>query len=276
LSTERAQYFKDASVAYPGDLYVDKDDIFVIYAWNSSASLKIHAHFMILDVHGNKVHNDVPITLTSDRAVCSGSMSCMTGTLVSAMARIDSGSAKRGQCYVKLCLAKNQSNNEQDMMLLDQGYLTNSSDVGWPRGKMEDAMSGEGYTHTVQVAAPGAGNELVLTVPANAVYNVKAAMIPLVTSSAVANRNVEIVEDDGTNIFFKSPANTVQTASLNWRYNVEQDTQRQGNNNGDLGLSIPLENRLLPGYRLRTITSNMDVGDAYSACWFLVQEWISP
>ena len=120
-------------------------------------------------------------------------------------------------------------------------------------------------------ADPAANTEIAVTVPAYATWRVMGATATLVTSAAVANRLVTLIVDDGANELFRVNAAVTQAASLTYSYSFASavsDTVVPGN-------VVKLPQLIIKsGYRIRTLTTNLQAGDDWSAMRLLVEEWV--
>lgn len=113
---------------------------------------------------------------------------------------------------------------------------------------------------------PAVNTEISQTVPAGFVWRLVAIRFSLQTDANVANRSVSLNIDDGTaNIPIALPASAVQAASLGVFY--------QGVANGVTAAVVGIQQiglppggvLMLPGWRVRTVTSLIQAGDNYSA-----------
>lgn len=114
-------------------------------------------------------------------------------------------------------------------------------------------------------ADPAAGAEASVTVPAGETWELESVRVTLVASAVVANRRVRLVIDDGVNILAEIVAGLDQTATQTITYSYTADGyETVATRSGILQQGIP---RMLlgAGYRIRTITAAIDVGDNYSA-----------
>ena len=101
-----------------------------------------------------------------------------------------------------------------------------------------------------------------------------ALQVQLVSSSQVANRELALTFDDGATVFARVPSGFSHAASLTIVYaafhhaprnTVAQDTTR----------NLPLPRiDLQGGYRINTVTTNLQTLDNYAAPQLLVEEWI--
>jgi hypothetical protein len=114
---------------------------------------------------------------------------------------------------------------------------------------------------------PAAGAEALVTVPAGVQWELYSVGITLVTSATVANRFPHLVIDDGTNIVANLVPAAAQAASATVAYQftmagVDYAAVRDG---VMLVGQLPTGMRLAAGWRIRTLTSALDVGDNYGA-----------
>ncbi len=120
---------------------------------------------------------------------------------------------------------------------------------------------------------PAAGSEISETMTQTE-KNLYAVRFRLVTSATVATRTVNVIIDDGTNILWQKVAGATQTASLTRDYLFVAPPYTDGaafDANGLLVMTLP-NIPLLPGFRFRTTTTNIQAGDDFAAPLLFVQE----
>jgi hypothetical protein len=111
---------------------------------------------------------------------------------------------------------------------------------------------------------PAAGAEISQTVPAGEYWTLTSVLAQLVTSATVANRRVHLIVDDGTNVVANYTAAADQAASATVTYTwdgggADATAVRDGvASSGQLPIGLQLRR---PGWRIRTLTSAIDVGD---------------
>jgi hypothetical protein len=112
---------------------------------------------------------------------------------------------------------------------------------------------------------PAAGVEASVTVPAGVQWELYSVGITLVTSATVANRTPHLIIDDGTNIVANLVPAAVQAASATVAYQFTQAGVDYAAVRDGVMLvgQIPTGLRLAAGWRIRTLTTNLDVGDNY-------------
>lgn len=137
-------------------------------------------------------------------------------------------------------------------------------------------LTGTGTIKSISGTNPVAGNEILETVPANAIWKVQSIYPSLVTDATVSNRQVRILFDDGTNTFYQGISASVQAASLTNTYSIAAHGITSAAVDTVHWIPIPADTILLPGYRFQTSTDNLQSGDDWGAPQFVVEEWHDP
>jgi hypothetical protein len=113
---------------------------------------------------------------------------------------------------------------------------------------------------------PAANVEITetLTTTFKQVYAVR---FRLVTDANAANRTVNLIIDDGTNILWQKAAGAVQAASLtrDYLFTTGVTDGAAFDANGLIVMALPPYFPMLPGFRIRTTTTNRQVGDNFGA-----------
>lgn len=135
-----------------------------------------------------------------------------------------------------------------------------------------------GRIRTIIGTDPAAGAEISFTVPAGPLFLLTDLSFLFITSAVAGNRRVNVVVDNGTTGFRFGFTTSDQAASLERLYVLGRATD--GLLSGvaiSLGPTVPAGGAvflapevqypipLLPGYRVRTVTVAIDVGDNYGA-----------
>lgn len=122
---------------------------------------------------------------------------------------------------------------------------------------------GGGVTPTTTLGTdPPAGSEMSVTVPAGQTWRLEAVEVTLVTSAVVNNRQVALVIDDGVNEIARIVSGVVQAASTTVRYVFSGQVDESANRGGVQLEPLPTID-VGPGWRIRTVTTLLDVGDNY-------------
>lgn len=132
-----------------------------------------------------------------------------------------------------------------------------------------------GRIRSIAGTDPGANTEISETVPERRRWILRAFHFQLVTDVNAANRYITIVIDDGTNTLFRFRVSQVQIASKTYNYSFADINVNE--TFVDPELFHPLPNlTLFAGCRIRTITTDRQATDNYSAPQMLIEEWIDP
>jgi hypothetical protein len=125
----------------------------------------------------------------------------------------------------------------------------------------------------VAVNQPAAGAELSLTAQGLGAWQVLGLLFTFTASAVVANRQISLALDDGTTTIWRATTANVQAAASANTYQLYPQAIATALVAGLVNLAMPPEGLLLRrGWRLRTTTALIDVGDQYSAVSMWVQE----
>ncbi len=122
---------------------------------------------------------------------------------------------------------------------------------------------------------PAPNVEIIETVPDRHRWLIHNLTFTLVTDENLVSRYVRITVDDGTNDLFSFVVDKAQSASKTYVYCFANIYVSETFINFTLFHPFPVLT-LFPGCRIRTITTNRQVGDNYSAPQALIEEWIDP
>lgn len=121
---------------------------------------------------------------------------------------------------------------------------------------------------------PAAGAEISQTVTAGKAWELQAMTFQFVTDATAANRRVTVIFDDGTSIFSQVPSEAPQAASVTARYHIAPGLARYGTTLENKGYPLAIPRLVLSGgFRIRTDTTNLQVGDNYGAPVLYVVEY---
>jgi hypothetical protein len=184
---------------------------------------------------------------------------------------------RRGQTFVRLGLARGDITVAGEAtQTLAQDYVVGEYTVTWPGGLIRHNTEGPGLTRIVVGTTPGAGNEILETVPTNVRWRVHGVRFSLTTSAAVANRRVRLLYKAPTADYQVFSAADVQAASLALSYNWSTDTRNHGTRLDQLREALPVTGVLLSGHQIGTDTNNLQAGDQFGAPELWVEEWLEP
>lgn len=188
--------------------------------------------------------------------------------------RATSGDPRVGQCYVVVEIVRGQTGAMQTLGIILEGYVATNSGPAFPGTPLLLSADGPGFIRSIAVADPAAGAEWSQTVPTNARWRVLGVDAALVTDATVANREAVLTIDDGASIVAEIAAGTAQAASLTRRYSFARGVQRGGPAASTI-INAPIPDAILMGgYRIRSVTTNLQAGDNWGAPQLWVEQWI--
>lgn len=116
---------------------------------------------------------------------------------------------------------------------------------------------------TVAGADPAVGAEASITVPSGEVWELLSFIVRLITGATAANRQAQLVIDDGTNILWQSDSPSNQIASQTRDYVAGSGLERQdeGVNAATKQWALPTGLVLVGGNRIRTVTAGIVVAE---------------
>ena len=126
---------------------------------------------------------------------------------------------------------------------------------------------------------PAVGTDWTYTVPTNAQQLVTSCRGTLTTSATAANRIVALIADDGTPVEVAPVASQTQTASqavtYTWCHGCPVQFLAPLVGNLQSFSPLPSQLELMEGQRLRTVTTNIQAGDQWSAVVCKMQHWVA-
>lgn len=245
----------------------------LISAWTGLAiSPTILFVYRVLEQSGAVTDNVVRIIPTNDRLVTTVTIRPGSGLLLSCFFLSDTATVRRGDCYVNAALTNSKDAVTIDMLC--EGYVTSQCGIEWPDFINENSVAGFGSLKTITGANPAAGAEVSDTVPANARWKLRAIKVTFVASAAVANRVINITFDDGTTVFLTLQDRTAITAGQTRAANANTFSVLPADTATDHYFVLPFDLWLSQGYRIKTVTTLLDVADDYGAPTYIVEEFL--
>lgn len=177
----------------------------------------------------------------------------------------------QGQCRVTMQLLL----DGDIAMTLGSGHITGRQSVSYPPAQVAEYRGGGGDVSLITGDAPAAGAEAAYAIPPYMTYRIIAVRVTLITSATVADRNVKLAIYDGMENEMRWYGNIVQAASVSRYYNFSaighQPTAAEGTN---IMIPIPPDVILRPDSNMKTVTTNRQAGDQFSALDLLVERWV--
>jgi len=266
--------YRATEVNPPSPLYITRNDNLNVFVWNSLAGLTVRVRARVLLEDGTVVPHEFAYIPSSNRVQNSFSENLTEGFLLDVSAVAFVGEPRRGQAFIRVFIAQGDPDLFEFSQVLLSGYLTPETALAWPPGVLGYTVEGCGALRSIAGADPAAGVEISETVPTGARWKLWGFTFTLVTDATVANRIVDLVLDDGANIYYRAQVPTAQVASQTVIYSAAPQGVAQGVTNLRGLLPLPIPCLLFQGHRIRTVTQGIVAGDNFGAPRYLVEEWI--
>jgi hypothetical protein len=245
-----------------------------VRSFNSAAGVTLALEGRLLQPTGEIVPVSGPMATTADRTIQTATHALGAGWLLHVSVRASAGSPRVGQCYVVVEIVRGQTGAFQTLGAILEGYVTDTTPLVWPGTLCQSSADGPGVIRSIAGSDPAAGAEFSETVPTNARWRLLGVDVPLVTDATAANREAVLTIDDGAAVVAEIAAGTAQAASLTRRYSFARGVQRGGPAASTI-INAPIPDAMLMGgYRVRSVTTNLQAGDNYGAPQLWVEEWI--
>lgn len=121
------------------------------------------------------------------------------------------------------------------------------------------------FITTLATTDPAANTEISQTVPAGQIWFFQGARVSLVSDANVATRTVALTIDDGTTVFNRYTSPSTQAASLTQNYTFTAGAANATVLNLEVVVGLGTNLLLPPGYRIKTVTNNIQATDNYGA-----------
>jgi hypothetical protein len=196
------------------------------------------------------------------------------GILTHLQVRATTGSALRGHVFAVVEVVRGGGSNAQPLGTILQGYVTATQRLAWPGSPMESSTAGVGRLRLITGTDPAANVEISETVPAGVRWRLYSVVYNFITDATVANRDVNLILDDGTNEIWKAGGASTQVASINRTYYAAAAGYSPALLTNGVTVPLPEALYLASGYRIRTSTNARQAGDNFGAPVYLVEEWL--
>ncbi len=258
----------------PSAFYLTGEDNLRLTAFNSAAGVELAVRTRLLTCEGEIVVGAERLVPATDRSASSLWMNAGEGWLLGAEVHAGSGTPRVGQCFVVLEVVRGTDAAPLPLHALVQGYATATARLSYPGSPLRSSIDGPGVIRSIAGTDPAANTEISEAVPTNARWRLLGLDAALVTSAFVANREVVLTIDDGATVVAEVAAGVAQAASVTRRYSFARGVPRLAPAASTV-ISAPAPDIVLgAGFRIRTVTANLDAGDNFGAPQLLVEEWI--
>lgn len=256
-------------------LYLTGEDHLLVTIFNGAAGVTVTISGRTFPLGGTRpVEFKRAFTPSTSRAASTQIIPLGDGWLLNAQVIVTAGSPIIGQTFAKMSMIRGTSAVADELYTLAADNITAQQTCAWPGSGVQGSLDGAGALRSVQGTNPAAGAECSDTVPTGARWQLHAWNANLVTSAVVANRQSTLIIDDGVNILYQAGDGANQTASTTVRHVFGEGVGFWGNPGGVFLGTLPTKLQLLAGWRIRTSTQAIDVGDDYGPPQMLIEEWM--
>src|SRR6266403_789995 len=154
------------------------------------------------------------------------------------------------------------------------GYVNSVIAISYPQTPPQRPTDGAGIIRSIAITTPAAGADFTFTVNTLTRLRIISISATLTTAVAVANRNVELVIDDGANVVAEIDSGFSQLASLVNDYTWMDSGPIGAAFDNVVVLPLPANLSLPAGFRISSETTGIQAADQWSAIRMLVSEWL--
>jgi hypothetical protein len=261
----------------PSSLFVDSNYRLRFSAWCSAANVVLALRYRFLRANDNEVVDSAEqLAPTSNRVLTTAGIPLAVGWVIDLQVFALSGAPPYGTCFAKVELIRGADAVATVVATLIQGYITANQTTAYPGSSLMSSFDGAGALLSVVGTSPGAGNEISETMPAGTRREIVSFRALYTASGVAGSRFPKLTIDDGGAIPYASanPNATAITVGqlipvvwLQGAPNVTAQTELQA--------SLPEDNRVGAGHRLKTVTSGILGGDTWTQVQYLVREWLT-
>jgi hypothetical protein len=256
-------------------VYVTLDDQIRVRLWSPTASTTINVSIRWQAPDGQIIPEFFAVTgQGSGSSPTTKTLNPAEGYLISLNVACPTG--QRGSAFVVVDIFRGTGSQDVTQgAVLVSGYPGTVGSIGFPESVIASPLDGRGFMRAVVGGAPAAGAEVSDAVPAGREWILRSTCVLFTASAAAANRvPMLFIDDGGANIMARVQMGTAITASQAPRLTWAPGLQAGANAALNQTAGWVMECRMLPGWRIRTLTTALDAGDQYSAPVYMVEEFI--
>lgn len=269
----------DLIAAGGAPLYLTGDDALRLTVFNAAAGVTVTVSGRTLPFGESRpTAFSRTLTPTANRAASTLFVALGDGWLLNCQVIVTSGTPLDGQTWARLSLQRGDGAIGGEHFTLASDTITVGKALAWPGGFVRGPLDGAGAIRSIGGTTPGAGAEVSESVPTGARWQLLAFKVHFLASGVAGSRRAVFIIDDGANVLYESQTDaTGTTAGGNFDIVYAPgigDFRQSQVVQATIGDNIPNLALLTAGFRLRTVTGALDVGDQYSAVRYWVREWL--
>jgi hypothetical protein len=272
LTGEPEIKFRLTDIDPPSDVYIARDDLLRITIITRTPGFPVTVLLRILLPGREIIPNQFEVIPQGGQLASTATFNLTEGFLLSATATMLPLFNTRGDGFVIVELVRAGTPVVSVSLVLISGFITGRQALTYPTSPVTSPFDQRGLIRSVLGTNPGAGVEITETVPAGVMWRLSSIAFRLVTDATAGNRQVILRLDDGSSTFADIPAPAVQIALLDVGYTFG-DGLTSFASAFDQIAPTPRGVLLQAGWRIRTLTTNLQAGDNFGAPEFNIEEW---
>lgn len=283
------------NVGPPSAIYLQRDDVLFIAVVSNNSLETFNINYRFLEAPlpqggqpGAPIPQTAPVQALSSNQIKVGQLVIAPGQVGLVVTRSivlgegyllavsgNSGQiGRRGRSFVRAWIVRGVAGLNNVYQTLFEDYVTDQQSAGWPGGRQLNVIEGPGWRHSINVANPAAGTDWAFTAGGQQRVSVLSFTAQFTASAAAANRQIQVIIDDGANTVWQTSVLVNVTAGQVAVVSGAQSNAPQGIVALALTVVIPPGIILPPLWRLRTSTTGIQGGDQWSLIWLSVEEWL--
>ena len=254
---------------------LDDDTQLRIVSANSVVGVALGIQGLRLDVNGSPQLIMEAHTPNTDRSVATQLYKLGKGVLQQLTVFATAGAPLSGQTYVIAQLVRGVSGPLRIAATLFAGYVTVTQAIGFPGSPIVSSTSGEPVVRLITGTTPGAGFEIIETVPTGARWELVSTRMSLATAAGAGTRvpHLELGFVGSPYAYIPSIAGVGPAASMGFTFG--QGLQASAPSGlANISQALPVRALLPAGQQFFTNTLNILGGDQWGPPQYCVREWL--
>lgn len=197
------------------------------------------------------------------------------GYLLNVVVFASSGSPRVGQTFVSLHVIRGRDQARVLLATLLQGYVTAEQQLAFPGSPVRTSFDGGGYLRTVTGTLPGAGSNVLETVPTGRLWELRALRVEYTTSGGGPDRRIILRIGNLSVSWLISISTGVHPGGFTFEYFWGPSVNTAviaGVLVYQLPLPVPCPLRAADLFTISVL--NRQVGDVFTAPIYQVEEWL--
>lgn len=266
--------FQTQNIAPPNAIYFSPDDqLFLFVVPSVVCTLRVIVRYLLPT--GELKVGEYDVITVATRSPQLQIQNLGEGFLLGVNVFCHTTALRRGQVWAKFVFIRGGLNTQILTQTVCQGYVTELTGLFFPNGPGGYEFEGFGNIRSITGTVPGAGSEIIETVPSGAIWRLNSFRAAFTASATVGTRNVTLLIDDGVNVLYGSLIPLAVTAAGNLSMGVYNNIQVSTFSTNAEVMPLPNPFYLPAGYRIRT-SSGILAGDQWTAPQYQVEEWLQP